>query len=740
MNLLLKLSKAIKRMTERIHTPRFWKITLCLFFAFAACIAIACFNDQLALAAFTGILAVAFFAAKLCNWLFSERQESSEYRVAQTIMSIILCIVVAWYFFYRVYRITQHDKMPDGLIAIFGMLSVPQNLQIPMLFAALAFTITAAFFVALLFSKYLGKFLHVLAKYMWNSIDYEDPIDAKSRKQKWITCLALFLLTFLIGGLLLNDGQDWGPDFTLYIRQAIDLAEGHPENIHVVWGFSAMLVPIYLLFGYDRVTFCSIILYKIPGLFCISLLAVFIYLYFSRRVSKWSAVFLTICIVWNPTVIYYVNSVLTDVPYAALSMASLLCLFAFFERKDFPGQLLFAVLSGLLIAASDLTRLNGLVLLLSLACVHFIRLLCRAFKRVPYFDGINKQWPIRRPWMHAIPYAVYYITCKTVNALVFTGDRGIGANGAVSASVKSLRLVISNFFLKIQDALIGASAETLSVPQANGTSALTFSWLMESLQYYSKILIDWIADLLIYPFVPRGLTNDYIMAVIVRFAGILIAALIVVGVIRCFRKDLLTVIFTFGTMLLVSIVSFRSDFRYLVSIVPFVVFYYAMGVQTVAKALLERRPQWKRGYVFIRHLCMWIVFLLIGAGLIQGISHNLKNDRRHDYKSFSNDALDLYRYINNNTDEDALFIFNHEAVLSLNTDREAKGSFDVLDPERDTYFIASDEQDFPVTSSDVPFEELEDVALELEYGNETYQVYRIVPVIQETSTERQWEQ
>ena len=725
MNLSLKLSRAIERMKERIHTPRFWKASLWLFFVFAASIAIACFNDQLSLIAFVGILAVAFFAAKLFDWLFSEGQKSAEYRVAQIIMEILLCLSVAWYFIYRVYRITQHDKMPDWLIAVFGVLSVPQNLQIPMLFAVLTFAIAAAFFVVLLFAKYAGKSLHVLAGYLWNSIDYENSIDKESRKQKGMTCLALFLLTLLFGWLLLNDGHDWGPDFTLYIQQAIDLAEGHPEDVHVVWGFSAMLVPIYLLFGYDRVTFSSIILYKIPGLFCIALFAVCIYLYFSRRVSKRSAVFLTVCIAWNPTVIYYVNSILSDVPYAALSTASLLCLFAFFERKDFPGQLLFAVLSGLLIAASDLTRLNGLVLLLSLACVHFIRLLCRAFKRVPYFDGISKQWPIRRPWMHVIPYAVYYITCKTVNALVFTGDRGIGANGAVSASVKSLRLVISNYFFKLREAPIGASAETLSVPQAS----LTFSWLMESLQYYSKILIDWIADLLIYPFVPRGLTNDYIMAVIVRFAGILIAALIVVGVIRCFRKDLLTVIFTFGTMLLVSIVSFRSNFRYLVSIVPFVVFYYAMGVQTVAEALLERRPQWRRGYVFIRHLCMWIVFLLIGAGLIQGISHNLKNDRRHDYKSFSNDALDLYRYINNNTDEDALFIFNHEAVLSLNTEREVKGTFDVLDPERDTYFIASDEQDFPVTSSDVPFEALEDVALALEYGNETYQVYRIVPVM-----------
>ena len=67
----------------------------------------------------------------------------------------------------------------------------------------------------------------------------------------------------------LNNGQDWGGDFSSYIMQAESLAEGSPKAFietnqfsmehssrHIApvaypWGYPAMLAPVYAVAGQD---------------------------------------------------------------------------------------------------------------------------------------------------------------------------------------------------------------------------------------------------------------------------------------------------------------------------------------------------------------------------------------------------------------------------------------------------------------------------------------------------------
>lgn len=161
----------------------------------------------------------------------------------------------------------------------------------------------------------------------------------------WIAVL-LILVTLGVCLLSIDAGHSWGDDNAAYINEAIAIAEGrleeqtrlnlfmHPgelsflqgdeNSLTYVWGFPLLLVPIYRLFGFDRVTYSSLIYYKLPGVVFTALLAGVLYVFYRRRFGMCISAAVTLLFVLHAIVLNSVNQIATEMPFVCFQMLSLL--------------------------------------------------------------------------------------------------------------------------------------------------------------------------------------------------------------------------------------------------------------------------------------------------------------------------------------------------------------------------------------------------------------------------------
>ena len=110
----------------------------------------------------------------------------------------------------------------------------------------------------------------------------------KFSNKDWLLAAFLFLLVLFLSACSLETGlANWGDDHSAYISEGIAIAEGrfdeqtkinyyyHPSALPAeaedntliyAWGYPLHLAVIYMLVGFDRVQYSSIIYYKIPTL------------------------------------------------------------------------------------------------------------------------------------------------------------------------------------------------------------------------------------------------------------------------------------------------------------------------------------------------------------------------------------------------------------------------------------------------------------------------------------------
>ena len=206
------------------------------------------------------------------------------------------------------------------------------------------------------------------------------------------------LLLSLAAGLLLfrfcDNTHYEGDDFAAYILQATALAEGrveeqlrlnlfmHPSVIYnpstaadtltYVWGYPMLLLPVYLLRGFDIAQPLNIFFYKLPGLFSLSLFAGVLYLFYRRRFGVCPSVVLCLCMVFS--IMEDANRIQTDYPFLLFSLLCFLLSELWFQRNPARPHPALALGLGLSMWATVQLRLNGFTVSLLILLEHLFLL------------------------------------------------------------------------------------------------------------------------------------------------------------------------------------------------------------------------------------------------------------------------------------------------------------------------------------------------------------------------------
>lgn len=614
---------------------------------------------------------------------FTMRHTSIPEALIACILTVVASTRVSLSFFNTFFaQILQGGQKPSLVWEVYSRLSLP-----PMFIriSIYAFTI----FGALMASYGLFFLLLAAVRLMRETIAYtvrhpeRDALTSTpSVSKRCLIGAGLALITVVLCFFTLNKGQDWGADYSLYMRYAIQIAQGGTEQMRVPWGFPLMLAPIYNILGYDTLTYSDFIYYKIPGVICMTLLTFVSFLYFSKRFSlKWSFV-LTAFIGFNLSFISFTNNVLTNLPFLLFCMLVIICVQQMFESEKPIRQLSFAIFAGLSICVANLIRSDGILLLLALGCMHLVCLICFLFRKNKFIGGLTAYSPVRRIWIHTVPYIVYFAATKLAYSFI---QAPVLASNIASNAVR-----------------------LLSIP------------LLDGVKYNFSQLGMFLQSLL-----PFGSFPELVLWVMLP--------LILIGIVRCFRKDLFSVIYFFGMLLFFTLLALRQGIRYLLPLLPILILFLASGVQALVSATIERLGKRFEVARIIRIIaCVCVAGLLISS--VTAAVANMQLDRVFNVASFSDDAKDVYRYIQKNTEENANIIFYKASVITLNTDR-ASNTVLSREIELPTYLLITSEytpehqllpDKYPTVEA---LEGAYDITLNLIYQNALFQFYSVEPNI-----------
>ena len=491
----------------------------------------------------------------------------------------------------------------------------------------------------------------------------------------WVVGIAIALAAAAVCAFTIDSGHNWGPDFASYIKQGIAIAQGNFGAMNCAWGYSAMLAAVYHFVGYDIATFSSLIYYKIPAIICLSFAAVTLLFYFRRRFSlKWAAV-LTLIFALNPYVVGLTNNVISNVPHLLFSMLSILCLYRLFESKTRASQIVYGVLSGLFIWYADAIRSNGIVLLLTLLCVHAVSAFAQLLQKKRAIAEFGEQARVNFWPAHLLPYGVFLL-----------------------------------LWLAISRILPDTGTETSLLSEA------TVGSFLSNIEYYVSTLTTFIWS------ITRASLPEYLLPWIW-------IPLLAVGFWKSLKKDLLSCVYFSGTMLLLFLLVFRQGLRYPLPVLPMLVFFIAIGIQAIAQGLKKLFGPVRYGKLFSILAVAFLLFNLAWATKVN-ITSNLENDRVFNAMSYSEDAKDVYRYIQDHTEKDATISFNKPPVVAINTNRTSVSDITLAEPGSPLYLLITQDEyaEHQVTDDFASLADLEasyGVTLTLVYDNPLFQLYSV---------------
>lgn len=529
-------------------------------------------------------------------------------------------------------------------------------------------------------------------------LDYPDITQTMTLKKRLMIGGLFSVATAILVFFTLDKGQGWGGDYALYISQMLSLAHGRPEDLIVVWGFSALLLPVYWLVGFDRVDFSSIIYYKIPASVCLALLVMVLFVFFSKRFRAAVSVALTAAFAFSPLFIYHTNEIVTNFPHMLFSMLCVMSMTAMFEAKSRGRQIVYAVLSGLLIGLCDLIRINGIVLVLTLACVQVFVLISWFLRKRTFFQKVTQRLPLIHPLIQLIPYGVYFVFVKLANWLVFSSMANTGKSwGGLTVGARVLSSMVSG----------------------GGMPHVPLGDFFKAIAYYWEIVVSFMADM-----IPFAALREAML--------FLLVPLVLIGVIRSFRKELISVVYFFGMLMMLCIIPYRQGARYVFPVLPMLAVFLAVGVQSFVgcmyRCVAEPARLRKAFRVGVALICLSFLIPVSYNALL-----NMQNHREYDLYSYSEDAKDIYHYLENNTEPDATVVFIKPAVIALNAER--KSQLDLPDQMTgEVYYLYTNQGpsetqliDPDAYGSVEDMERKRSVDLELIYQNTRFDLYQVRP-------------
>lgn len=247
---------------------------------------------------------------------------------------------------------------------------------------------------------------------------YKQIIEESTILQKIVLfCTAILSGLFVL--LILDSGNGWGGDFSEYIAQARAIVTGTIDeqvknNSYIIansppmlgdavypWGFPLLMSPFYAIFGHN------IFALKIPVMICFAFTVLFCNFLFRRHFSIFQAEIATLFIAFNPVLIFFCNSSLSDIPFLCFSIITVyFCEKLYFSDKN--EQLCSGICTGLFAFLAFMTRSNGIVFPCLFLTLHFIMLIYRNGKIREVMNKLGfAEFSNPNILAHVLPYLIF---------------------------------------------------------------------------------------------------------------------------------------------------------------------------------------------------------------------------------------------------------------------------------------------------------------------------------------------
>lgn len=446
--------------------------------------------------------------------------------------------------------------------------------------------------------------------------------------------LMLILVTITVGLLFftLHKGHNWGDDFSAYMAEGIALSQGtftdqtvrngqimgRSAPIVYVWGFPLLLSLVHRCVGFETIDFSTLIYYKIPGAVSLVVLGVILYLFLIKRFNKWVSFTVSLFFSSNPVLLDFTNSILSDLPFAALCWISMYKIYIFLYadfRQSLRRKAICGAWLGIFVYLATITRYAGVGLLIVLGIVQV-------------FEGINQK-------NLKLKHQIKEKTEMNLSIQFFL------------AFLPYLMFIFLYFCI----GLFMPYAKTQAKDVANTSLLMIFKHMN---LYYNEVLN------LISSIFPVSCKSFGHILLTVTFLGIITAA----------RKELPALIYLVGTLITVFLLPYFQGLRYILNIVPCMLLFFVHGLAFLWRYL--SRFVLKSNILFvILHICKCLLLIFICLQVVYQGSivayHNMRNDREYNSGAYSQDAINMYQYIQQAIKPEESIAFIKARALSLNT-------------------------------------------------------------------------
>jgi hypothetical protein len=238
--------------------------------------------------------------------------------------------------------------------------------------------------------------------------------------------VGILALSAVLALLSLVPGVGWDDDYALYIMQAKALVSGGldtlvrqnafltersiipPGPVLYPWGFPLMLAPVYAVRGLDIHAF------KLVGVLSYLGFLVILAVWLRRKLSPVMAAAGLALFALNPTIIYYVNQIGSDLPFLCVSAAAVFLIEALIVGRESRALRPMALtILGVCLGFAAIIRTNGILLVATCALSHAA--LALAARR-------RRGTALKVAWQEWLPYAACAVMMMIVAMALPSGE------------------------------------------------------------------------------------------------------------------------------------------------------------------------------------------------------------------------------------------------------------------------------------------------------------------------------